>query len=59
MVKAIMLTYMEDDLIYFFEKYKTTNDTFDAIKTRYDVNTATHVKVLLQQYSILKVKKSW
>lgn len=43
MANAIMLVYMEDDLIYFFEDYKTTKVMFDAIKVRYHVNTATHM----------------
>ncbi|CAN6472123.1 unnamed protein product [Victoria cruziana] len=58
MAKTIMLAYMEDDLIQFFEDYKTTKEMFEAIKARYDVNTAAHVQVLLQQYSTLKMKES-
>lgn len=38
-----MLTHMEDDLIQFFEYYKTTKKMFEAIKARYDINTAIDV----------------
>lgn len=47
---------MEDDLICFFENYKILNDMFDTIKARYNVNIVTHMQVLLQQYSSLKMK---
>ncbi|CAN6475958.1 unnamed protein product [Victoria cruziana] len=58
MAKTIILAYMEDDLIRFFENYKTTKEMFEAIKARYDVNTAAHVQVLLQKYSTLKMKEA-
>ncbi|CAN6440078.1 unnamed protein product [Victoria cruziana] len=58
MAKTIMLAYMDDDLIRFFEDYKTTKEMFEAIKAQYDVNTATHVQVLLQKYSTLKIKEA-
>lgn len=47
MAKIIMLAYMKDDLIHFFQDYKTIKEMFEAIKATYDVNTATHVQVLL------------
>lgn len=46
MNKTIVLAYMKDDLIIFFEHYKTT-DMFDAIKVKYSIDIATHVQVLL------------
>lgn len=55
--KTIMLAYIEDDLIRFFKYYKTTKEMFETIKTRYDVNTITHMYILLQQYSTLKMKE--
>lgn len=53
-----MLTYMEDDLVRLFENYKLTKEKFEVIKTRYNVNTTTHMQVLLQQYLMLKMKES-
>lgn len=56
MTNIIMLAYMEDNLFYFIDDYKTSREMFDANKARYDVNTTTHMYVLLQQYSTLKLK---
>lgn len=36
---------MKDDLIRIFEDYQTTKEMFDAIKARYDLNTATYIQV--------------
>lgn len=48
MAKTIMLTYIEDVMIRFFENYKTMKEMFEANKVRYDVNTTTHMQLLFQ-----------
>lgn len=47
MTKTIILVNMEDDLFRFFYYYKTTKEMFEAIRVWYDVNTATHMQMLL------------
>ncbi|CAN6454213.1 unnamed protein product [Victoria cruziana] len=56
--KTIMIAYMEDNLAKVFEDHKTAKDVFEAVSSKYDSKTATHVQVLVQQCNSCKMKES-
>lgn len=49
---------MEDDLAKVFDDYLIVREVFEAVSTKYDIKTATHIKVLVQQYNSYMMKKS-
>ncbi|KAF3785727.1 hypothetical protein EJ110_NYTH27185 [Nymphaea thermarum] len=56
MIKTIMLTFMEDELIRVFEDCRMAN-VFDIISSKYSTTTM-HVQLLLEQYNSYKMNES-
>ncbi|MQM21751.1 hypothetical protein Taro_054795 [Colocasia esculenta] len=52
-----MLMFMEDNLIKFFETYKTSNELWKAIKEKYDTKTEVNTQLLLHRYNTCKMQE--
>ena len=48
---------MEDNLIKYFESYKTSNELWKAIKEKYDTKTEVNTQLLLHRYNTCKMQE--
>ena len=56
-VKSILLMFMEDSLIKYFESYKTSNELWKTIKEKYDIKIKVNTQLLLHRYNTCKMQK--
>ena len=49
--------FMEDNLIKYFESYKTSNELWKAIKEKYDTKTEVNTQLLLHRYNTCKMQE--
>lgn len=54
-VKIIMTTYIEVDLVKSFKDDQIAKEVFKVVSTKYDTKTTTHIQVLVQQYNSYKM----